>query len=197
MKYDLPTALVEGRAEYLAFYRQLIESVRITEPDAVVELMLMIGDGTNRHGSRFNLPLRIDIVSGPPTKPSLTAAELEEILEFEPSVLALPSGRSAQLSPFPWHGCDVLFAGSSEVWTPVLSWFDIWFDRQEKRRPDDYGLSGVVHSMSEPQPFASKQIFTVDFGSAEIEAFEELITVLDSLGLSNLAFGMFSDNGRA
>ena len=196
MKYHLPAPLVDGRAEYLAFYRRLIDSIRITEPETVVELMLMIGDGTNPHGSRFNLPLRVDIVSGAPANPRLSAAELEEIVAFEPCLLALPSGRSAQLSPFPWHGCDVVFSGSSEVWTPVLSWFDIWFDRQEKRLPDDHGLSGVVHSMSEPRPFASKQIFTVDFGSAEIEAFEDLITVLDSMGLSDISFGIFPDDGR-
>ncbi len=193
MTYVFPTQLLEGRAKYLAVFHQLIDSIRAAEPAAVVELMLLIGDGSNPHGSQFNLPLRIDIVSGPPAKPKLTAVELDEYAGFQTVHLRLPSGRSAKLCHFPWYHCDVIFRGSSESWSPVLAWFDDWFDIGERNLPDQRGLTGVIHSMSEPKGAGSQQCFTVDFGSAPIEAFEKLINVLDGMELLDLEFGVIVD----
>ena len=197
MTYRLHPSFLAARAEYVAHFRRVIASVRATHREAVVELMLLVGDGSNPHASRFNLPLRIDVVSGTPQQPALLAAELDAVPSFLPQALALPSGRVATLRPFAWHACDVLFQGPTDDWAPVLSWFDSWFDRAETLVPDDLGLSGVIHSMTEPVSHGSGSLFTVDFGSAPVAAFEDLATTLDSLALSQLTFGTVARNSVA
>src|SRR5262249_32000073 len=78
-------------------------------------------------------------------------------------------------------------------WSPLCTWFERWFDVEDTRQPDDDGLNGVIHFLSDPEYKGAATVFQVDFGSAPEEAFEELLDALRDSGATKIEIG--NDHG--
>lgn len=108
-------------------------------------------------------------------------------ISIEPTEYQTADGIHLLLKPIAWNAVDFIcdqFDSDSE---DFQKWCAKWMDLDEVLEPDDYDLSGVLHSVIIPKPYAEEQIiFTVDFGSAPIAAFEELLKTLYEIGVSNV-----------
>ena len=185
--------LTTVRGHYVDFWRAAIreERSRVLEGTVAVGVQLAIGDGTNPHRSRFNLPFRVDLIMGTAKAPELLTVVHEQRVGFDPIAQDFPEGFCVAIEPFSWESCDVLARGGLEDWRLPLAWFERWFDREDQKPEDADGLAPVIHEMTEPKETQLGLSFTVDFGAAPIEAFLELMVTLHESGLTDLRVGTF------
>lgn len=176
------------REKYLDHFRRAARAERAKGPLAV-GLSVVIGDGSNPHGSRFNLPIHIDLVAGSAENPRIMKVELDTYVSFDPVEVQLPGGVAIRVGPFQWDWCPVAAKGDADDWSRVLAWFEKWFDRAERGAEDADGLCPVIHEMTEPEIDGDEVSFSVDFGSAPTEAFLDLMSALHERGMKDVRAG--------
>lgn len=179
------------REAYQDFFQRVLTKLREEGVDFQVEPSVLVGRGDNPHGSKYNLPLRVDVLRSTERGPQVLGIELDEAPEAQSLSIQTDDGREIVVTPFHWNRCDVLFDGPDEAWGPVLQWFERWYDREDTRAGDAYGLHGVIHALAEPVETPHGRLITADFGSAPVEAAEELFVTLHELGLSRIRVGSF------
>ena len=193
----LQQTLTDVRDTYEAFYRRVIAKLREDDVEFQLEPSIVVGRGDNPHGSRYNLPLRVDILRQTESGPQVLGIELDEVPAAQSLSIQTDDGREIVLTPFHWNRCDILFAGPTEPWGPALQWFERWYDREDTRAPDTHGLRGVIHALAEPVATPHGNLITADFGSAPVEAAEELLVTLHEMGLSQVRIGSFPRDAEA
>jgi hypothetical protein len=135
-------------------------------------------------------PVRVDLITllNGEVRDGLTI-DSETMPGFPPFSLQWKHEMPVQISPFPWNACPVRTASRNVNFDKLLEWFELWFDPEETKAPGDDGLLGVVHNLIS-QPIELDEIrLLIDFGSAPIEAFEDLIDALHSAGAKQLEIG--------
>ncbi len=178
------------RGHYVDFLRVAVREKRTFGP-VEVGLQLAIGDGSNPHNSRFNLPFRVDLITGSAKAPRIFKVELDTRVGFDPIASDLAEGFTVTIEPFSWDSCDVVASGDIQDWQLPLEWFERWFDREDQKPADADGIAPVIHEMTEPQPTNLGVAFTVDFGAAPIEAFIDLMLTLHKKGMTEIRVGTF------
>jgi len=185
------------RSLYVDFYRAAVkdkrsfEILRFKRPAVAVGVHVAIGDDSNPQDSRFNLPIRLDMMNGTAKEPKVYKVEHDKRVEFDPIAASFPGGVTVMIEPFSWDACDVAAEGDLDDWHLVLEWFERWFDRADRLHADADGLALVIHEMSEPEATKLGTAFTVDFGAAPIDAFVDLMLTLDRKGMKNIRVGTF------
>jgi hypothetical protein len=118
------------------------------------------------------LPYRADLVCDDKT----VELELQTKFSFEPANLA-GFDCAATLSPFAWSAvsltCTSSFTGNPQ---PLWDWYTRWF-REEAAGSS--ALIGALHSISNFERVEGAFRFSVDFGSAPVDAFMDLLRVLN------------------
>lgn len=71
----------------------------------------------------------------------------------------------------------------------LRGWFLRWFDLEDTNKTDQEGLSGVVHFISDPERMDTHVQVTIDFGSAPIQAFHELLDCFIASGITDCEIG--------
>jgi hypothetical protein len=179
------------RERYLAQFRQTISEVEKSDMEAWVECAYRDEDGGLAREEALKLPLRLDIVAfADGEAKNKVRVDSKTMLSFEPIDFEW-TGIPTRLSPFHWDSCDIRVSGvpRGTDWSRVRNWLDEWFDGEDTRQPDEHGLFGVIHFLSDPKPDGSKTIFNVDFGSAPVEAFEALLDALRDSGATKIEIG--------
>ncbi len=179
------------RTRYLAQFRRCIGQITGTGRRAIVEAAFRDERGALVGGGALGLPLRGDVFAvAEGQSPESLRVDSESILTFEPVASAWNSV-PIRVSPFQWDACDVRASGIPPAtdWSNLRGWFDRWFDGDDTRQADEQGLNGVVHFLSDPAHHASAATFQVDFGSASVEAFEELLDALRDSGATKIEIG--------
>jgi hypothetical protein len=146
----------------------------------------LVGDGS------FNLPLRVDmVVSNGELKERSIPIDSEKMLKFAPLSIQWDSQLKLVVAPFCWDSCGVLLKRqtSEDDASAIAAWFMECFDPDDQKSPDDDGLYGVVHFLSDPKISESSTFFEIDFGSASTNAFTRLLDVISSLGVSEVSIG--------
>ena len=140
----------------------------------------------------LNLPMRMDVVGFADGEATDTIrVDSDSMLSFEPIDFEWSGGLPTRITPFAWDACDIRAFGIPQAtdWMHLRGWFDRWFDGEDTRQADEHGLYGVIHFLSDPQREGGATIIQVDFGSAPIEAFEELLDALRDLGATKIEIG--------
>ena len=184
---ELLLALEPLRAAYLGLFEQAIAEMKEGEGHFAIEVSLRVGDGKNPQGSRYNLPLRVDLLTDPKAPKPLCVSS-EGALPLEPL-----SYLEASFFPFPWERCEITFEGACEPWAEPLGWFKRWFQAEAQGGKDDYAPVGVIHEMSEPEPQEGGASFWVDLGSAPPEALVDLVETLMGMDLKGVEVGRFEE----
>jgi hypothetical protein len=76
------------------------------------------------------------------------------------------------LFPFVWHSMEFNITGPEPSIDQLQNWFTRWFDPKSRNRPDTHGMHGVIHTMTPPLIFDGSWQVTIDFGTAEMDAFQ-------------------------
>jgi len=102
-------------------------------------------------------------------------------LAFPPAEADGLEGAHIVLNPIAWNGVEFRVAPSLDR-TALETWALQWLDVNDDRERNADGLQGVIHSVTEPEAQDAFVEFSVDFGSAPAEAFEQLIRTLWTTG---------------
>jgi hypothetical protein len=162
--------------------------------EVVLEAALRTRDGSPAVEGTLGLPLRIDVAVIKDGEVSETLnVDTETMLSFDP--LQFDWGALAvELHPFAWDAASFRLEGveAEGGWRPLQDWFWRWFlaDEEEGDEP-----LGAVHFLSDPDLTAGHADFSVDLGSAPVEAFEELLDAATALGAGRCLFGSFGPAG--
>src|SRR4051794_34280994 len=100
-------------------------------------------------------------------------------------------GLEVTLHPFVWNGLEFRLDGDLADEAALLAWMDRWMDVPETKPKDENRLSQIVHNVTQPERTQSGWSFSVDFGSAPLDAFVELIEVVRASGARKLQLGSF------
>jgi len=100
-------------------------------------------------------------------------------------------GLEVTLHPFVWNGIEFRLDGNLADEAALLAWMERWMDIPETKPKDENRLSQIVHNVTQPERTQSGWSFSVDFGSAPLDAFVELIDVLRASGARKLELGSF------
>jgi len=101
-------------------------------------------------------------------------------------------GIEVEARPLVWNGIDFRTDADLSNPTPLIKWYTKWLDPEDARPVDERGLQGVVHSVVMPDKGEDGQwIVPVDFGSAPIEAFSELMEVFRQCGARRIRVESF------
>ena len=97
---------------------------------------------------------------------------------MEPSSIQIP-GLPID-APIVWNGIEFRCVPEHFPEEALVSWGSRWItDESPPLGPQD-NLTGIIHSVTEPSSSHSHVEFSVDFGSAPVVAFDELVALLGS-----------------
>ena len=97
-----------------------------------------------------------------------------------------------ELNPFYWHGCEFILKSEPTDNNWLIEWTKKWIDKEEKKQEDSNGLSGVIHNVTKLHAEKGNYSFSVDFGSADTEAFFDLIDEIYNQGIKEIRIGSFT-----
>ena len=183
--------LVAAREEYQGFYRKVIRRHRKKHPSLTVELLLEL------NGAEDSRPLyrlyRVDLAwkeKGDQFR--LAECNLDPISELAPLRRLRTGSLEVIVYPTVWNAVEFRFASRRRSWRGVEEWYMKWLDIDEVKPMDRDGLSEVVHSAGYPTRENGRLSFCVDFGSAPLAAFEELLAALSKAAVTAVEVGSFS-----
>jgi hypothetical protein len=92
-------------------------------------------------------------------------------------------------APIAWNGIEFRCTSQGFPEEALVSWGRRWIRDDSPPLGPQNNLTGIIHSVTEPCLSRSYMEFSVDFGSAPVEAFDELVALL---GSSLRSLGSFS-----
>jgi len=121
------------------------------------------------------------------------AVDSEGVLGFEPISFAWGEDLNVQLLPFCWDFVEfeVRSTGLRNFVDNLGDWHERWFlpsahSKQQAEELSEQGLAGVLHELSGVQERGEYRCFQVDFGSAPVLCFEDLLDVLVASGVESV-----------
>lgn len=127
---------------------------------------------------------RVDMLSHSANHTDFTECRPQSIPYFRPTKVSLNRQLKIMLEPFTWNEVDIE-CSSFDPHAPILQqWAYRWIERCERPAGDNRRLSGCAHRISFPHTHSETCRFSVDFGSAEVKCFVELMQVLCRLGVT-------------
>lgn len=105
-------------------------------------------------------------------------------IRFSPDIQTRFGTMDTAISPFKWDEVELKF--DTTALDPDLfdRWFESWFD-PENKRDTDAPPGNIIHSA-----LLEGGKLTIDFGTAEVDAFWHLMNVLMTSGVLTLAIGI-------
>ncbi len=176
--------LVDTREVTLATIETMVKSYKQLNKDVRIEGALRRTDGSLQIG-KDELPRRVDVgvLSNSGINP-LTA--VTGGLKHDPIEFAYDGKLAVSLRDFAWDSSVLATDGDkAKAATAVKEWFWRWFDKDDKKGADTRGFHGVVHFVAFSKDLSNVD---VDFGSAPVEAFEDLLRGLSRAGVSKVNF---------
>lgn len=182
---DIDSVLEQVREHYLSAYVIEARNYKSKYESSSPEVLLEIG---GREDKPYPYRLyRMDLMSGAVEPPNMTDFNNDSHLTFEPIAFTVEDKLSVTLSSFSWNAVE-FESGCYDLESDLISsWALKWLNVEETNSTDENGFGGYIHSISYPEKNEDKCTFSVDFGSANIDSFYELINVFLELGIKDLA----------
>jgi hypothetical protein len=188
---DVPTAIFVAQRKYRLYYETCIKACR--GKDSFVSELLILLNGPLNVPEKYRL-WRCDGMWKEDGRPQPGQFDLDPPASFGPLTGKHPSGVTITLYPIVWSKCQFHFPAHKGSWDSVMQWQTKWLDENDKKLRDEFGLAGVIHWLSEPSLHGDHQTFLVDFGSAPVDAFHELLFALAELEVRELTVSSFGNN---
>lgn len=113
-------------------------------------------------------------------EPEIVEFAPERVLGFEPITTVLGNA-DLTVSELRWDDVAIQHNGSFDAEQVLGTWFEKWFDPNDRRYRPTADLANVIHSLT-----VEPGVLRVDFGSAAPEAFWELLNLLEKSGATEL-----------
>jgi hypothetical protein len=175
------------RENYLAIYLRAISQARRMHEVAVPEVKVESTEAKFRKPYRY---YTLDIFCRRGDKSGPIEVNIAAAGAF-PRVSENWQGLDVTLHPFVWNGLEFRLDADFADDAALVAWMDKWMDIAEKKPKDNNRLSQIVHNVTQPERTQAGWSFSVDFGSAPLDAFVELIDVVRASGAKRLELGSF------
>lgn len=180
-----------ARESYIKFLREEIEHLRREKKIYWAEILIQPDESVNP--PPFCL-IRADIMSGPASAPQII-----RVADGYPSSVPVnryktSSGIEVKAGPISWESCSISFLAPGFRLELLEPWLVTWLDTNELKKEDEYGLSGVAHSIAWSSDDRGNWELIVDFGSAPTKAFDELLQMLASQGIRKCTLAVGPDD---
>ena len=175
------------REQYLSIYLRGIADAKTEHELAVPEVKVEL---SNEKVSKAYRYYTLDIFCRDGEKAGPVEVNLKAAESFEP-INENWQGIDVTLHPFVWNGLEFRTDGDLSDDARLVTWMMKWMDIEDQKVKDENLLSGIVHNVTAPEKVKSGWSFSVDFGSAPLDAFVELIEAIRGAGAKTLQLGSF------
>ena len=181
--------LAKERDEYLACLIRSLAEQRKSFPQATTEVLIEI--------NTKNIPLpyrliRADIIYNTDDGPKLIEVNKEKYFAFDPCEIPIHPNLKAIAHPFHWTGIEFRVFGEILSWDPLTAWINNSIDVTDARYEEGKELLEVVHNVTKPEKCSDHWLLSIDMGSAELNAFDELFIAFAQSGAKRIELGSFS-----
>ncbi len=174
---NLTVLLTQIREHYLSVLTSSLKEFQREFSPSAPELLLETG---REAAYAFRL-YRIDMASNVGGETKMQEVNPSAYLNFPLQSFTPFPGLVLTVNPIAWNGVDFTIHTISN-WDGLEDWALRWLDVDDSHPQDENGLQGVIHSVTTPEASNGSTSFSVDFGSAPVAAFEELLQLLVALG---------------
>lgn len=164
------------RNHYLNIYLDAIKGFKQRHEQAEVEALASV-NGVQGQPEIFRWR-RFDLVDQASNPPGIANFNPETHVSFAPESFTWQRKLKIRFEPLAWNDVEFECTGLNMAKSQLEHWAVRWLDPQNKRPVDNHGLGGRIHALTFPQKKVNRQVFYVDFGSAPVQAFQELLNVL-------------------
>jgi hypothetical protein len=190
---DFFAVMAAARDHYLRIYRDAIAKYRVQFTPSAPEVMIEPTASATPTPYRY---YRLDLASGAESPPNLTDVNVDPHALIAPTQYQpLPQLR-VTLSTFVWNGLEFVARDQPDNLTALSEWVERWLDVNDTRHSDPDGLAGIIHSTTFPVVDQHGWSFSVDFGSAPVDAVRDLLLTLNAGGVTELRMGSFAYLGE-
>jgi hypothetical protein len=186
-QHSIMQMLDAGREGYLTAYRQAVSEALRGHDTAVPEVKVEATEEKLRKPYRY---YTLDIFCRRGEKSCPIEVNLASANAMTP-VRENWQGLDVTLHPFVWNGLEFRLDGDLADDARLVAWMGKWMDIAEKKPKDANRLSQIAHNVTQPEKKRAGWSFSVDFGSAPLDAFVELIEVVRASGAKRLELGSF------
>ncbi|MCH6259177.1 hypothetical protein MLD52_21650 [Puniceicoccaceae bacterium K14] len=165
--------LEQARRSYLSHFRESIQRNKDQHEKFASEILLELSDSPNLYRNLF----RVDMIYSNEGKNTVLEANIDNPTEFHKKEENY-KGTTLSLNPIVWNGIDLTANPKKQI--EVESWFLKWADIEDANPSDEDGFGGTIHSLSIENIGDPLTRYSIDFGSARVEALYELIDLLVS-----------------
>ena len=95
------------------------------------------------------------------------------------------------LNPFYWHGCEFILNKKMSDTTFIEDWAKQWIDEDDLLQGSTEGYSNAIHSVTIPEIGEDETKFTIDFGTATIDCFLDLINKISENNIKKVTVNSF------
>lgn len=170
--------LIDEQQVYVDMLIRLINSIKHRELEIFPEGQTQL---ESREIPEFFRQSRMDVLFKEDGAFHQAEAKMTNPPDFLP-IIEKWQGVEVVLSPFVWHHMEFSVTGPEPSMTQMQNWFNRWFDPNNKNPADKNGLHTVIHMMTEPKMLGNYWTVTIDFGTADIEAFQAFFKQLKFSG---------------
>ena len=121
-----------------------------------------------------------------PEAPQVANFNPQTHVSFEAESFDWQKKLKVRFEPIAWNDVAFECVGLNAKKSQLEQWAVRWMDPRNERPEDNHGLGGRIHAISYPKKKVNKEVFFVDFGSAPIQAFQELMQVLMLAGVKKV-----------
>jgi hypothetical protein len=182
-----------ARDAYLAFLRECLSRARDQHDNVAAESVVRLGGPPD--WTLLQRTIRVDLLWKENNEPRAAKVEIEGVLPGS-AVGAMQVGSMEVLvHPVAWNFCPVRLTHAAADFSPLNDWYRKWLAEDAPPESDEFGLSGVVHSLSPPMregqggAGGAGWLLLVDFGSAPTDALVELLQALQTMGATDVKIG--------
>ena len=180
----LDELLTKERTQYLTTFQLGLDQYK-TEKSAI-EVMLQITADQNRNEPEIFQLNRYDFLNvNAEGKFDIKEFNLEKdsVFKFDQQVYEI-NGVTITVKPFVWNGCEFTLDKKPNI--TYDNWAKKWIDIDDKKYVAGQGFQNVIHSVTFPVEDNGKWTTSIDFGTAPIEAFKDLIKTLSGQGIKEV-----------
>jgi hypothetical protein len=180
----LDELLTKGREQYLATYKLGIAQSDTTRQ--ATEILLKITSDQNRDEPELYQHNRYDLVLvDTQGKFDLHEFNLDKdsVRKFDTQTYIIDK-MEVEIDPFVWNGCE--FTTDEKPNFMFEFWAKKWIDIDDNKVVPKGDFLSLIHSVTMPKQEGDKWTTSVDFGTAPIEAFRELLKSFSNQGIKHV-----------
>ena len=174
------------RDHYLDCFRESIADARSRFTEFTTELLLELP--TLKYPEYCYRLYRVDIIGKRVEESGVVEVN---VTEREVQWRGLFPSTVTVDTPLVWNGVEFRVANSKLPVNELAEWTTNWLDVSDDRYSKTAEFQHVIHSNTPPKPIDSGYHISVDFGSAPVVAFDELLQIIVR-NATHVSVGSFS-----